>query len=61
MEYNDIGLPLAYAFAEDLAKPTALAEKYIGETYALLVEALNIPDEEYEALEEMLDASEWYS
>jgi len=60
MEYNDIGLPLAYAFAEDLAKPTVLAEKYISETYALLVEALNIPDEEYESLEEMLDASEWY-
>jgi hypothetical protein len=59
IEYNDIGLPLAYAFAEDLAKPTALAEKYIEETYALLVEALEIPaDYDYESLDEMFDTSD---
>jgi hypothetical protein len=59
IDYNDIGLPLAYAFAEDLAKPTALAEKYIGETYALLVEALDIEDREYESLDEMFSESKW--
>ena len=55
IEYNDIGLPLAYAFAEEIAKPTEIAHKYIEETYALLLEALDISDEEYESLEEMLD------
>ena len=60
IEYNDIGLPLAYAFAEDLAKPTGLAEKYISETYALLVEALDLsPDLEYESLDDMFSESKW--
>ena len=60
IEYNDIGLPLAYAFAEDLAKPTALAEKYIQETYALLCEALELPDDvEWDSLETMFSEKEW--
>jgi hypothetical protein len=60
IEYNDIGLPLAYAFAEDLAKPTELATKYITETYALLVEALDLnPDLEYESLDDMFSESKW--
>jgi hypothetical protein len=61
IEYNDIGLPLAYAFAEDLAKPTELATKYIEETYALLVEALGLSDsEEWESIDEMFDNSPNY-
>jgi len=58
VEYNDIGLPLAYAFAEEIAKPAEIAEKYIDETYSLLLEALSLPDEPYESLTEMLSASE---
>jgi hypothetical protein len=58
IEYNDLGLPLAYAFSNELAIPTGIAERYIDESYSLLVEALNIPDEIYESLEEMLDTSE---
>jgi hypothetical protein len=61
IEYNDIGLPLAYAFAEDLAKPTELATKYITETYSLLVEALGLTDsEEWESIDEMFDNSPNY-
>jgi hypothetical protein len=60
IEYNDIGLPLAYAFAEDLAKPTELATKYITETYALFCEALELPDDiEWQSLEDMLAESQW--
>ena len=60
IEYNDIGLPLAYAFAEDLAKPTGLAEKYIEETYALFCEALGLPDDvEWQSLEDMFAESQW--
>jgi hypothetical protein len=60
IEYNDIGLPLAYAFAEDLAKPTEIATRYIEETFALLVEALEVnPDLEYESLDEMFSESKW--
>jgi hypothetical protein len=60
IEYNDIGLPLAYGFAEELAKPTEIGTKYVNETYALLVEALDIsPDLEYDSLEDMFSESKW--
>ena len=40
IEYNDIGLPLAYAIANDIVKTTDLATKFINETFDLFVEAL---------------------
>ena len=57
IEYNDIGLPLAYAFANEIAKPTGIAEQYIEETYSLFLEALEIEDEVFDSLDEMLDSS----
>lgn len=56
VEYNDLGLPLAYAFTEELAKPTEIAEKYINESYSLLAESLGLSDTEiYGSLDDMLD------
>jgi hypothetical protein len=60
IEYNDIGLPLAYAFSEEIAKPTEIAEKYIDETYSLLLEALELEDELFDSLIEMLEISARY-
>lgn len=57
IEYNDIGLPLAYAFAEELAKPTEIGTKFVEETYSLFVEALEIPDVEYDSLDDMFLAT----
>jgi hypothetical protein len=55
IEYNDIGLPLAYLITEEICKPTEIATKYIDETYALLVEALGVSDKEtYESIDQML-------
>jgi hypothetical protein len=55
IEYNDIGLPLAYCISNAIASPTAVAERYIDETYDLLVEALGASsDKEYESLDDML-------
>jgi hypothetical protein len=60
IEYNDIGLPLAYAFAEDLAKPTEIGIRFVDETYSLLCEALDLPDDiEWDSLETMLSEKEW--
>lgn len=59
IEYNDIGLPLAYLITEGIANATEIASKYIDETYALLVEALGVSDKEtYESLEQMLGESD---
>jgi hypothetical protein len=54
IEYNDLGLPLAYAFSNELATPTGIAERYIDESYSLLLEALGLSDSEiFDSLEDM--------
>lgn len=57
IEYNDLGLPLAYAVSTDIVKITAQAEKMIGETFDLLLVGLEIEDTGFEDLEEVLAAS----
>jgi len=55
VEYNDLGLPLAYFISEGIALPTQLAETYIGETFNLLLAALDVDDIGYTTLEEIFD------
>lgn len=62
IEYNDIGLPLAYCVSAGLATVQPQGELYINETWDLLIEALNAPDNiEYESLNDLLDRAEGYS
>jgi hypothetical protein len=56
--YNDLGLPLAYAFAENIAKPTDMGKQFIDETFGLLLGQLGIDDAGYETLEDILEAGE---
>lgn len=58
VEYNDLGLPLAYFIAEGVALPTDLAETYIGETFDILIASLDIEDVGFETLDELFDLSE---
>jgi hypothetical protein len=58
IEYNDIGLPLAYYIHTDLVKPTDQATLYVEETFNLLCAALGIDlESDYETLNEMFDKS----
>ena len=50
VEYNDIGLPLAYFISEGVVLPTPLAETYVGETFDLLLFALDVEDTGFELL-----------
>jgi hypothetical protein len=54
-EYNDLGLPLAFAFAQGIVTHTAELEKCIGETWKLFLEGLEVEDLGYESLEDLLD------
>jgi hypothetical protein len=55
VQYNDLGLPLAYFISEDIVKSTPRAEIYINETFDLFILALEAdPDEDYESLEDLL-------
>ncbi len=55
VEYNDIGLPLAFSIAEGIVNSSPLAEQYINETWELFVMALDIEDTGFHSLEEILE------
>ncbi len=54
VDYNDLGLPLAFVVAEDLVKPKLLAKSIIEETFALLLASLGIDDAGFDSLDELL-------
>ena len=56
--YNDIGVPLAFAFAEGIVNHTPTLEQYINESFDLFLEALNIEDAGFDDLQDMWDALE---
>lgn len=57
-EYNDLGLPLAYAVSSGIVKTTEKASKFITETFDLLLATMDIEEDEgYESLDDILGAS----
>ena len=55
IEYNDIGLPLAYLSSEGLSEPTDDGRRYITETWDLFLSALDIKDTGFTTLEEVFN------
>lgn len=55
IEYNDIGLPLAYAVANKVAEVNELGQQLIEETFDLLLSGLGIEDTGFESLDDLLD------
>jgi hypothetical protein len=55
MVYNDLGLPLAFAFAEGIINHTPTLEQYINETWDLFIEALGVQDTGFDSINELLD------
>lgn len=55
IEYNDIGLPLAYMVNTDLATISDVGMLYVNETFDIFCAALELDVEsEYESLHQML-------
>jgi hypothetical protein len=55
IEYNDLGLPLAYAIANDIVKSTEMAEQFVAETFDLLLAGLEIDEDTgFETLDDLL-------
>jgi hypothetical protein len=55
VEYNDLGLPLAYAIDNNIVKSTETAERFINETFELLLAGLEIDEDTgFETLDDML-------
>jgi hypothetical protein len=58
IEYCDLGLPLAYSVSEGIVESTPVAEKYINESFEILLSALGIEDDNFENLDELLGLAE---
>jgi hypothetical protein len=58
IEYNDLGLPIAYAIAEGVVASKPMAEQFINESFELLLAGLQVEDDvEFETLEDLLEFS----
>ena len=58
IEYNDMGLPLAYLSENMLSVPTDLGNKYIEETFEMLLVALEIEEDTgFESLDELFGSA----
>ncbi len=58
IEYNDLGLPLAYALTSSMVTLKPVAEELINETFDLLIEALEVEDTGFESLDELLGSED---
>jgi hypothetical protein len=57
IEYNDLGLPMAYLVDSDLVKMTNKGEIFVEETFELFLQSLKIEDTGFTDLEEVLEAA----
>lgn len=53
IEYNDIGLPLAYIIANQIVQTTPVAEKFVNETFDLLLSGMGVEDTGFESLDDL--------
>jgi len=58
IEYNDLGLPLAYAVAENVISVSDKAKLFIEETFDVFLAGLDIEDSGFDTLDEVLDMAE---
>jgi len=58
IEFNDLGLPLAYFTAEGLSEVSEDGKKYILETWELFLVSLGIPDTGFEDLDQVFFTAE---
>lgn len=59
IEYNDIGLPLAFLIDSDLVEPSDLARGYVVETWQIFLSALGLEDDiEWKSLDQIFKYSE---
>ncbi len=57
-EYNDLGLPLAYAIDCDIIKSTEMAQRFVEETFDLLLASLKVEDTGFDTLDALLFVAE---
>ena len=54
-EYNDLGVPLAYAIDQKIVLPTPKAEQFIGESFRILLAGMEVEDTGFDSLNDLLE------
>jgi hypothetical protein len=57
MDFNDLGLPLAYFVSEELVEVSDDGARYINETWELFIASLEIKDTGFDNLEDVFLAA----
>ena len=55
IEYNDLGMPLAYAISTGIVEKTEQAKKFINETFDLLLAGLDVEDTGFTEVSQILE------
>jgi hypothetical protein len=58
VEYSDLGLPLAYAIAENIVTVSDKAKQYVEEAFDVFLSTVGIEDDGFSSLEELLEFAE---
>ena len=58
IEFNDLGLPLAYFVAENLCEVSDDGSRYITETWALFLAGLSLEDTGFSDLDEVFESAD---
>jgi len=53
IKYNDLGLPLAYIISSGIANASDTSERFINETFNLLLSSLEVEDNGYVTLDDV--------
>ena len=56
IEFNDLGLPLAYFVSEDLCQVSDDGARYITETWTLFLASMELEDTGWDSLDQMFAA-----
>ena len=57
VQYNDLGLPLAYMISSGLVSSTPQAEELVNESFEMLLAVLELEDTGWDSLDDLLEAS----
>jgi hypothetical protein len=58
VEYNDLGLPLAYLIANGIVESNPMADNFISESFRLLLASLGLEDTGFDNLTDVLTMAE---
>lgn len=54
VEYNDMGLPLAFFISQEIIQTNDMTTNYVNETWDLFLESLKVNDTGFSTLDELL-------